>query len=260
MLSRQPFHLVSISPWPPLTSLTMLLSAVFLIQFLYGYPLVWPLASLCLLIFILFCWALNIVYEATYQGAHTVRVRHSLTLGWLLFLASEVMFFSSFFWAYFHFGLSPDVRLGSTWPPTALTPISPQSLPLLNTCLLLTSSATVTWSHASLISSYYYKRSYALAATLFLALGFLCCQCIEYYCAPFTIADSCYGSIFYIGTGFHGFHVLLGSLLLLVSHFRLNVLHFTSRRHLGFLFRIWYWHFVDVIWLLLFLVFYVWGS
>jgi len=217
------------------------------LSFLSGAPFFFPLASFTLLISVLWGWLRNVVVEGTFLGYHTRRVQSSLVLGWIFFLCSEVFFFVSFFWAYLHFSLSPDPSIGGVWPPAGVVPISPFSLPFLNTCLLLLSSATVTWAHSSLLCSSPRSTALGLYATLVLALSFLLAQVLEYLFASFTIADSAFGSIFYLGTGFHGFHVLLGSVILTIALLRLRWGHFRRSRHLGLSFGIWYWHFVDVI-------------
>jgi len=183
-------------------------------------------------------------------------VQVGLRLGFLLFILSEVALFFRLFWAYFHSSLSPAIELGSSWPPCGIVPITPLYLPLVNTFVLLTSSATLTCAHLQLIA--WDLRSCVLSFTLTLCLGtyFLILQGIEYFNSTFTLADSVFGSCFFLLTGFHGFHVLLGTIFLIVMFFRLLALHFTSTRHLGFVFSIWYWHFVDVVWLFVYLIVY----
>jgi len=247
VLGRTPFHLVSNSPWPFLLSSSLLLVASSFVCCLHQFPVSVCVSSFFACLVVLLFWTYDIIIEATFCGAHTARVRSGLVIGWLAFLCSEVIFFASFFWAYFHFSLSPDIAIGSTWPPAGLEPLDYLHLPLLNTIILLTSSITVTWSHHCLLNSSLFSRQVILFCTLILASAFLALQCVEYSLCSFTIADRCYGSIFYLATGFHGFHVALGSLLLFVALYRLVSCHFTASRHLGFIFAIWYWHFVDVI-------------
>jgi len=251
-----PYHLVSVSPLPLLSSLSLLLSIL----------LVWSTMSRFVFLFCLLflssifsLWFRDILRESFFLGYHTSKVRSSLCLGFLFFLCSEVFLFFSFFWAYLHGALSPDVWLGGNWPPAGVSVPSPFTIPLLNTCLLLVSASWLTWAHGSLIRSCYFSCFLGVSLTLCLGLIFLLCQLFEYSTLSFTIADSFFGSVFFLGTGFHGLHVVAGILFLLVSLFRLVAGQLRSTRHLGFLFAIWYWHFVDVIWLILFLVFYVWG-
>lgn len=177
-----------------------------------------------------------------------------------LFLVSEAFFFLRFFWAYLHFSLSPAVEIGSLWPPAGISPLSPWNVPLLNTLVLLTSGATVTWCHSSLLSSDLLSCCFSLLATLGLGSFFSLLQGFEYFSSSFSISDGAYGSSFYLATGFHGIHVFVGTLFLFVSLLRASSLHFTSMRHLCLEIACWYWHFVDVVWILLFLIVYCWGS
>jgi len=174
-------------------------------------------------------------------------VQSGLRLGMCLFIISEVFFFFAFFWAYLHRSLSPAVEIGSLWPPLGINSLDPFSIPLLNTFLLLSSGATVTWSHSSLVCGHTSTSALALFFTIFMGLSFGILQSIEYFYCSFTISDGVFGSCFYLATGFHGAHVLLGSLFLAICLCRLLSLHFTPSRHLGFEFAIWYWHFVDVV-------------
>lgn len=167
-----------------------------------------------------------------------MRVQSGLRLGIVLFIVSEVFFFFGFFWAYVHSSCSPAVELGSLWPPKGLTSVSALGLPLLNTALLLSSAATVTFSHTSLVSSKFLAAVSGLLVTLGLGFAFLIFQLQEFKLCSFCISDSVYGSCFFLLTGFHGFHVLLGSLFLLESYFRLILMHFSPSRHLNFTFAI----------------------
>jgi len=141
-----------------------------------------------------------------------------------------------------------------------LVVLNPFEVPLLNTCLLLTSGASLTWCHHSILFGNKYDAVISLFFTIFLGVIFTLWQLFEYQTAPFSISDSVYGSIFYLTTGFHGFHVLVGTLFLIVCFYRLYFDHFTKEQHFGFEAAAWYWHFVDVVWLFLFIVFYLWGS
>jgi len=255
-----PFHLVSSSPFPLLVSCSIILIVIGFLSWLHGVTSSLFYLGLVNLILALVGWFSNIILEASYLGCHTARVQSGLRFGIILLIISEVFFFFRFFWAYLHCGLSPPVELGSLWPPKGLVPVNPYSLPLLNTVLLVTSGLTVTWSHASLRSGTYTCCIFGLSFTIFLGRLFTVLQGLEYSLCSFSIADSAYGSRFYLATGFHGLHVIFGSLFLLVVFFRFFDYHFTPIRHLSFEFAIWYWHFVDVVWLLLYLIFYCWGS
>jgi cytochrome c oxidase subunit 3 len=191
---------------------------------------------------------------------HTEEVARGLRLGFVLFIASEVMFFFSFFWAFFYLSISPAIQIGCQWPPFGITPINAWGVPLLNTLCLLLSGVTVTYAHRAVLSNDYGLAQTGLFATLCAALSFMAFQFFEYLLSPFTIADSAFGSTFFMLTGFHGFHVMLGTILLALCKLRHTNRHFTPARHVGLETSIWYWHFVDVVWLFLFAVVYVWGG
>lgn len=179
--------------------------------------------------------------------------------GILLFISSEVMFFVSFFWCYFDFVLVVDFELGGVWPPKGVQRINPFSIPLLNTIILLSSGVLITWSHFSILENNWFIRVVRLLATLVLGVYFLCVQYEEYIDATFTFIRRGYGRIFFLATGFHGFHVLLGCALIFARLIRLLLLSADSLSHYNFEFSAWYWHFVDVVWLFLFVCIYWWG-
>jgi len=258
-MNKHPFHIVSPSPWPFLSScatLGLVSSFLFKLKF-RDFDVFFVVLTLLVLLFLAALWWADIIRESTFQGLHTIRVQSLLRSGMFLLIVSEIFFFLGFFWAYLHCGLSPNIELGSSWPPLGVQPLCPFSVPLLNTLLLLTSGATVTWSHHCLISSDLFTCFTSLSLTILLGVGFTLLQGYEYLECSFTIADSAYGSCFFLATGFHGLHVLLGTLLLLVMLVRVSSLHFTFSRHLGFVFACWYWHFVDVVWILLYLIIYI---
>lgn len=263
----QPFHLVTPSPWPLLTSFALLILTSSSVMYFNGYanPLGGSgviLVSIGLLTTVgaITLWFRDVVIEGTFLGDHTFLVQKGITIGVVLFIISEVFFFISVFWAFFHSSLSPTVELGSQWPPVGIETINPFELPLLNTLLLLSSGATVTYSHHALIKGDRYGAIIGLLITLIFAILFTICQGIEYINAPFTIADGVYGSTFFFSTGFHGIHVIIGTLFLAVGFFRLLSYHLTDHHHLGYEGGILYWHFVDVVWLFLFVSVYWWGS
>jgi cytochrome c oxidase subunit 3 len=175
-------------------------------------------------------------------------------------LSLKLCFFFAFFWAFFHSSFNPSIALGGVWPPFGITILDPWAIPLLNTVILLSSGATVTWAHHAIVWGSKNDGLKALVFTIFLATIFTALQAYEYVTAPFSISDSVYGSTFYMATGFHGFHVFVGTIFLAVSLTRLNLDHFTREHHFGFEAAAWYWHFVDVVWLFLFLTIYWWGS
>jgi len=205
-------------------------------------------------------WWRDVIREATIECYHTKKVLNGLALGMILFIVSEVMFFFAFFWSYFYFSFNPHFTLGCVWPPMYLTVLNPFEVPLLNTCLLLTSGASLTWCHHSIVYKDKFQAIIALIATIFLGVIFTGWQVFEYQTAPFSMSDGVYGSVFYLTTGFHGFHVFVGTCFLCVCLYRLYLDHFTNEQHFGFEAAAWYWHFVDVVWLFLYIVFYIWGS
>nr|AHB23387.1 cytochrome c oxidase subunit III [Limnoria quadripunctata] len=254
-----PFHLVSESPWP-LTSaggiFLLMSSMIFWFQF-HLFFLVW--VSGMSIFLSIFQWWRDVVRESTFSGNHTAEVLSGLELGMLFFILSEVLFFFSFFWAFFHSSLSPGPELGS-WPPVGIRSFDPFQIPLLNTMILLTSGVTVTLSHHSLDEGTHFWAVFSLIFTIVLGVYFTILQAYEYNEASFSVADSVYGSLFFVATGFHGFHVVVGTIFLFVCLLRMIKGHFSSNRYFGFEASAWYWHFVDVVWLFLFCSIYWWGG
>ena len=293
-----PFHLVGNSPWPLFTSLSTLTLCSSLISFMSyiegSYDFI--VMSFLGLLLIVFSWFSDIGVEATYKGYHTKAVQRGLTLSVILFILSEIMFFFSFFWAFFHSSLAPSIFIGGVWPPKDIQPLHTGYIPLLNTIILLFSGVTVTTTHKLLItysklnSDFYlnlinskglavksnkiknrisflvqnkfvFKESVMfLLYTLFLALLFTYFQKYEYSTATFSINDSIYGSIFFLITGFHGFHVIIGTFMILVQFFKLKKQKVQVVQHIGFESASWYWHFVDIVWLFLVMFLYFWSS
>jgi|ERR1700742_368841 len=257
-----PYHLVEPSPWPILTSFALLTLTVSAVLYFHGFA---NGGELLILGFTLtaagmILWFRDVITESTYLGDHTSQVQKGLTIGVALFIVSEVFAFLSVFWAYFHSSLAPTIDIGSTWPPQGITPLDPFAIPLLNTILLLSSGATITYAHHSLIQG---KRNGAIIGTfmtIIFAVVFTALQYIEYQQAGFTIADSVFGTVFFASTGLHGLHVIVGTLFILVGFIRIISYHLTDHHHLGFESAILYWHFVDVVWLFLFISVYWWGS
>ena len=205
-------------------------------------------------------WFRDVISESTFLGDHTLAVQKGLNLGVILFITSEALFFLAIFWAFFHSALAPTVELGAQWPPMGIEAINPFELPLLNTILLLSSGVTVTYAHHSLIEGNRKSALYGLIATIILAVVFTGFQGVEYTVSSFTLADGVFGSCFYFGTGFHGLHVMIGTAFLSVGLWRVLAYHLTDNHHLGLEAGILYWHFVDVVWLFLFISIYYWGS
>nr|YP_009317239.1 cytochrome c oxidase subunit 3 [Palpitomonas bilix]BAV82407.1 cytochrome c oxidase subunit 3 [Palpitomonas bilix] len=263
-LSKQqhPFHMVDHSPWPLLTAFAAFSLVFGLVFYMHKYEggffaLMLSLGSLLLCMAL---WWRDVIREATFNGDHTVKVQKHLALGMLLFITSEVMFFVAFFWAFFHMSLAPSIEVGGVWPPKGIEVLNAWEVPLLNTIILLSSGATTTWAHAAILANKKQQGIIALIITVVLAAIFTAFQGYEYIHASFTIADGIYGSTFYMATGFHGFHVIIGTIFLSVCLVRLLKDHFTEDHHFGFEAAAWYWHFVDVVWLFLFVSIYYWGG
>ena len=256
------YHLVDPSPWPLLASLGAFMLTSGLVLYMHKFIGGWQLfiTGFTLILYIMYTWWRDVVREATFEDQHSVTVQKGLRLGMVLFIVSEIMFFFAFFWAFFHSSIAPTFSIGGVWPPKAITTINTFTIPLTNTFLLLTSGATVTWAHHALLARAKKHTLVALIFTISLATLFTCLQGLEYINAPFNISDGVYGSCFYMATGFHGFHVFVGTVALIVSFIRIILNHFTNKHHFGFEAAIWYWHFVDVVWLFLFINVYWWSS
>lgn len=216
--------------------------------------------GLTLILLVMHSWWTDIIDERLLFGYHTQKVKAGLRLGVLLFILSEVMFFFAFFWSFFALSLIPDISIGNQWPPIGILPLDTFGVPLTNTVLLLTSGVTVTWTHQGFLINSRDDYIIGLIYTVLLAFVFTGFQLYEYIYASFDITDSCFGSTFYMMTGFHGIHVLIGSIFLCVCLIRAYKFHFTPGHHFGFEAAAWYWHFVDVVWLILFLFVYGWGG
>lgn len=257
-----PFHLVSPSPWPFFTCISLLTlttsAASAMHSFIYGGAIVF--FAFITLVTSMSLWFRDIISEGTYLGNHTLAVQRGLNMGVALFILSEALFFLAIFWAFFHSALSPTVELGAKWPPMGIEAINAFELPLLNTIILLSSGTTVTYAHHSLIQGNRSGALYGLTFTIILAVVFTGLQGVEYTVSSFTISDSTFGTCFYFGTGFHGLHVIIGTAFLAVGLWRFLAYHLTDNHHLGLEAGILYWHFVDVVWLFLFLSIYYWGS
>lgn len=254
-----PYHLVDPSPWPYVMACGAFLTTLGAVIYFHYSQLSLLVLGLFIIVLCMLSWFKDIIREATYQGYHTKIAVHGLKLGFLLFIVSEVLFFFSFFWAFFHSSLSPSIEIGMMWPPIGINPLNPFSVPLLNTAILLSSGATVTWAHHSLVFGNKTEAIVGLSFTVLLGIIFTALQAFEYVEAPFCIADSVYGSTFFVATGFHGLHVIIGTIFLFVCLVRLNSSHFTRTHHFGFEAASWYWHFVDVVWLFLYVCIYWWG-
>ena len=269
------YHLVDPSPWPLVASIAAFITAVGGIMWMKGIPVgslkigsfVFGVGLLGIL-YVMAAWWSDVIKEAEYGGYHTRVVQLSHRYGMILFIASEAMFFVAWFWAFFNSALFPNETIeylrtqftGGVWPPKGIEAIDPWKLPLFNTLILLTSGTTVTWAHYALLQGDRASVKKALGLTVLLGLLFTFVQGYEYAHAPFSFKGSIFGSTFFMATGFHGFHVIIGTIFLAVCLIRVFAGQFTKTHHLGFEFAAWYWHFVDVVWLFLFACIYVWGA
>nr|ARH55085.1 cytochrome c oxidase subunit 3 [Mecinus janthinus] len=260
MKKNHPFHLVDFSPWPLLGSMSTFMMMIGFIKWFHMNNENLLMMSMLTNLLILFQWWRDIVRESTLQGHHTMKVTVGLRLGMMLFITSEILFFTGFFWSFFHSSLSPSIELGMNWPPKGIKPFNPLEIPLLNTMILLSSGLSITWAHHSMMENNYKKSFQGLFITILLGFYFSLLQMFEYLEAPFTIADSVFGSTFFMTTGLHGLHVIIGSLFLLVCLMRIFINHFSSKHHFGFEAAAWYWHFVDVVWLFLYISIYWWSG
>lgn len=264
-----PFHLVNPSPMPILSSFSLLLMAVGAAMYMHEKPGGWMLlaaGAVCVLLCMFFWWR-DVIREGMHEKAHTGAVQHGLRFGMALFICSEVMFFVAFFWAFFDaslFTFAPlsdvwEVKEG-VWPPEGIKTFDPWDLPFINTLILLLSGTTVTWAHHALLEGNNRDVVRGLTLTVLLGMSFTALQAIEYSHAHFGFKDGIYASTFFMATGFHGFHVLVGTIFLAVNLVRAKRGTLTPKGHLGFEFAAWYWHFVDVVWLFLFICVYWWGQ
>jgi cytochrome c oxidase subunit 3 len=260
---KHPYHLVEPSPWPLLGAFAggVLVLGIIMIAHYGSY---WMTAvGFLMVIATMFFWWRDVLRESRTPGIHSPVVRIGLRYGMVLFIASEVMFFVAFFWAYFHFALFPEHVSGATtaiWPPKGIYTFDPWHLPFLNTMILLLSGCTVTWAHHGLLHNDRKALVNGLTLTVLLGICFTGFQVKEYFISPFGFRDGIYPSVFYLATGFHGFHVIVGTIFLAVCLFRARRGDFTPQRHFGFEAAAWYWHFVDVVWLFLFICIYWWGA
>lgn len=261
------YHIIDPSPWPLIGSISALVMAVGAVAYMHDGPIYIMILGLIGVLYTMFGWWSDVIQEA-HNGDHTKVVQMHLRYGMILFIASEVMFFVAWFWAFFDASLFANEAIqfarvehtGGVWPPQDLTVLDPWHLPLFNTVILLLSGTTVTWAHHALLHNDRDSLKLGLICTIILGAIFSAVQIYEYVVAPFSFSDSIYGATFYMATGFHGFHVFVGTIFLLVCLLRAMKGHFKPEQHFGFESAAWYWHFVDVVWLFLFAAVYVWGN
>ena len=268
------YHILNPSPWPLIGAFSAFMMAFGAVFWMKGLtigtlavgPYIFGAGTLGVL-YTMLSWWRDVTHEAN-TGDHTRVVQLHHRYGMIMFIASEVMFFAAWFWAYFEAALYTNDPIqagrvaftGGTWPPKGIEAFDPWHLPLLNTLLLLTSGTTITWAHHALLHGDRKGLRYGLWLTIILGVLFTACQAYEYSHAHFGFAGSIYSSTFFMATGFHGAHVIIGTIFLSICLYRVYLGQMTSKQHLGFEFAAWYWHFVDVVWLFLFASIYVWGA
>lgn len=259
-MNNHPFHLVEKSPWPLTGSIGLITSISGLIIWFHKLQINLIIIGTSIILLTIVQWWRDVTRESTFQGIHTKKVIIRMKIGIILFITSEVLFFLSFFWAYFHSSLSPSIDIGLNWPPKGIIAFNPINIPILNTIILLSSGVTITWAHNAIIKKKTRQINKRIILTVILGIYFTILQAYEYIESPFCIADSIYGSTFFIATGFHGLHVIIGTIFIIVSIYRIINLHIRRNHHVGFEASAWYWHFVDVVWLFLYLSIYWWGN
>nr|YP_010363504.1 cytochrome c oxidase subunit III [Atkinsoniella thaloidea]UNZ12605.1 cytochrome c oxidase subunit III [Atkinsoniella thaloidea] len=259
-MNNHPFHLVNNSPWPITGSIGVMTLTSGMIMWFHKINMNLFMLGFIIVILTMIQWWRDVIRESTFQGLHTKKVVVSMKLGMILFIISEVLFFSSFFWAFFHSSLAPTMEIGLNWPPMGIKTFDPMNIPMLNTMILLSSGITMTWAHNAIINKNYTQMIQSTMLTIYLGIYFSILQLYEYIESPFCISDSIYGSTFFMSTGFHGIHVMIGTIFIIVSLLRMLNLHFSSDHHVGFEASAWYWHFVDVVWLFLYITVYWWGK
>lgn len=257
---NHPYHIVNPSPWPILAAISVFITITGVVIWFHVNSSYLIIIGNLAVIIVSVQWWRDVTRERTFQGLHTIATVYRLKWGIVLFIISEVFFFLSFFWAFFHRRMGPSPEIGSFWPPIRIIPLNAFQVPLLNTAILLSSGVSVTWAHHALIEGNYSQGKTALLITVILGIYFTLLQAFEYVEASFSIADATFGSTFFISTGFHGLHVIIGTTFLLICLLRHNIWHFSPAHHIGFEAATWYWHFVDVVWLFLFLSIYWWGG
>ena len=269
------YHILPPSIWPFVGAMSSLALTGGGVMWMHAVPFgnFVCIAGLLGVLYTFYAWWSDVIKEA-HAGDHTPVVSLHLRYGMILFIASEIMFFVGWFWAWFDFSMFPAAivvgsdgtvenligQAAAQWPTKGIEVIDPFAFPLLNTLILLCSGTTVTWAHHSLIHGDRQGLIRGLWVTIILGLVFSSIQAYEYAEAPFAFKGLNYGAAFFMATGFHGFHVLVGTIFLIVCLVRAYKGHFTPRQHFGFEAAAWYWHFVDVVWLFLFCVVYIWGS
>nr|YP_010038643.1 cytochrome c oxidase subunit III [Eutrichosiphum pasaniae]QOY44593.1 cytochrome c oxidase subunit III [Eutrichosiphum pasaniae] len=260
MKYNQPYFILDLSPWPIFMSINIfntMISNIMMLNFKFNYLLT---MNFLIIMLIATLWWRDIIRESTFQGNHNFYIMNLIKFSMILFIISEMFLFISFFWNFLHNSLAPSIELGLNWPPKNIKFFNPILIPLLNTIILLTSSFTITLTHFYLLNNKKKKTIIFMNLTIILSIYFLMLQIIEYKEATFTFSDSIFGSSFYMATGFHGLHVLIGTIYLILNLMRLLKSHLSFIHHISFELAAWYWHFIDIIWLFLYMTFYWWNN
>ena len=261
MKNPHDIHLLTPSPYPFFMSQNLQSFAFIIVTWLGNHNLniYWVQSTIQSIILVVFLWFRDIIRESK-EGYHTRKVKDGIIIGFLLFQISEICQFFSQFWSFFHSSLSPSVELSCIWPPIGIIAVDPFSIPLQGTCVLLASGFILTQAHHAFLKGDKITTIFNMILTILFGIFFIILQATEYIYSPFTIADSAFGTCFFMLTGLHGLHVIAGVIFLIVSLFRIIMDQMTIEHNQAYTFSIWYWHLVDVVWIFLYVVIYCWGS
>nr|AKM70123.1 cytochrome oxidase subunit III [Kaburagia rhusicola] len=260
MKINQPYFILNNSPWPilmALNSFNLMLSNIMIMNFKFN---IISMLNLKLMMWVAYLWYSDIFSASTFYETCSINLMNLIQVSMILFIISEMLLFISFFWNFLHNSLAPSIELGLNWPPKNINFFNPLLIPLLNTVILLTSSFTITLTHFYMLNNLKLKSIKFMKLTIILSMYFLLLQMMEYKQANFTFSDSIFGSSFYMATGFHGLHVMIGTIFLMINLLRMYKMHFSHIHHISFELSAWYWHFIDIIWLFLYMTFYWWNN
>lgn len=255
-----PYHLVTYSPWPVGASIASLIMTIGIVLSMNNYSKKVLMYGVILVIGTFILWVNDIMTEGSIMGQNTTYVSRSITIGFILFMISEIVLFGSFFWAFIHLAISPSIELGNSWPPVGVTPVDSRELPLTNTIILLTTGATITGAHNKYLSKEYGKTIGYIVITIVLLVVFMAFQYIEYKYSRFTITDSVFGSVFYMTTGLHFIHILIVTIYLIIVLMRIVYQRIVSVGIGSFEYCVIALHAYDLIWIFIYVSFYVWGG
>nr|QJF58147.1 cytochrome c oxidase subunit 3 [Adelges tsugae] len=260
MKINQPYFILNMSPWPIIMSMNifnLMISNLMMMNYKINIMM---MLNIMTMMTISILWWRDIIRESTFQGNHNFYTMNLIKFSMMLFIISELFLFISFFWNFLHNSLAPSIELGLNWPPKNIKFFNPMMIPLLNTIILLTSSFSITLTHFFLLNNKIKNSKMYMKLTIMLSVYFLLLQMFEYNQATFTFSDSIFGSSFYIATGFHGIHVIIGTIFLIINLIRMIYMQMSFIHHISFELAAWYWHFVDIIWLFLYITIYWWNN